>query len=357
MYNIIPKREEVNSTDNEYGYIKTGKTVNNTEINSLMPNKNQKKQLVFISLVLGFCVILYLLLSQIAGNLIYSTSIKEFYYGSFYGECLVDISYTVLCVFLPFFIGFLILRKIIPNSKNMLRFGKPKSASLFALAILSGLAALVLFDYITSYVLFVVSENGISYYTPENDVSYSAGTFVLDLVRSAFIPAFIEEFAIRGVIMQPLRRYGDFFAVLSSSFLFGLMHGNLSQGIFSFMLAMVIGYFVIITESIWTGVIIHFLNNSFSVILTTVRGYASDDVYRTIFAVSTLILFAVGIAAFVYLVSTKRKDMHINRPPCNDNRARNRYFSICALSFILTPTVLGAVIYMIVIIAKGIYSG
>lgn len=72
----------------------------------------------------------------------------------------------------------------------------------------------------------------------------------------------------RGVVMQPLRKYGDWFAILTSAFVFALMHGNLVQAPFAFIAGIGLGYAVIASGSLWTGILIHLLNNSISVIQT-----------------------------------------------------------------------------------------
>ena len=89
--------------------------------------------------------------------------------------------------------------------------------------------------------------------------------------------------------MQPLRRYGDAFAVAASSVIFALMHGNLIQAPFALIAGVGLGYFVISTGSIWTGVVIHFLNNLFSVVISLVQsntGQSADFAYTLTLSVS-----------------------------------------------------------------------
>ena len=51
--------------------------------------------------------------------------------------------------------------------------------------------------------------------TPED----GAG-LLLFFLRTALVPAFVEELCFRGVILQPLRRFGDWFAIFTSALLF-----------------------------------------------------------------------------------------------------------------------------------------
>lgn len=90
---------------------------------------------------------------------------------------------------------------------------------------------------------------------------------VLYFISIGILPAILEEAMFRGVILQSLRRYGDGFALIVSSVLFGVMHGNLVQAPYTMVVGFVIGYFVLYTGSIWPGVLIHFVNNGSSVVM------------------------------------------------------------------------------------------
>ena len=75
---------------------------------------------------------------------------------------------------------------------------------------------------------------------------------------TAIVPAVFEEFAFRGVVLNKLRKFGDSYAIIMSAVLFGLMHGNLSQIPFAFILGLVIGFIAVKTNSIIPGILIHF---------------------------------------------------------------------------------------------------
>ena len=96
----------------------------------------------------------------------------------------------------------------------------------------------------------------------------------------------------RGVVMQPLRKYGDWFAILTSAFVFALMHGNLVQAPFAFIAGIGLGYAVIASGSLWTGILVHLLNNSISVIQTIAIAYLPEGKA----AIVSAILIGVVIA-------------------------------------------------------------
>ncbi len=96
--------------------------------------------------------------------------------------------------------------------------------------------------------------------------------FFISFIAIAVTPAIIEELAVRGVVLQPLRRYGDKFAIVISAMLFSLLHGNMEQIPYTFTAGLMLGYVAIATGSLWPGIIIHFINNT---IATAIVG-ASD---------------------------------------------------------------------------------
>lgn len=74
---------------------------------------------------------------------------------------------------------------------------------------------------------------------------------------------FAEELVFRGVIMNGLRRFGRVFAIITSSLLFGFMHGSLAQGLFGCISGLVLGYLAMEYGLIWS-LLVHVLNNAFS---------------------------------------------------------------------------------------------
>jgi membrane protease YdiL (CAAX protease family) len=134
---------------------------------------------------------------------------------------------------------------------------------------------------------------------PESSIGY-----VIYFVYMAIAPAIMEEILFRGVILQSLRRFGDGFALLISAILFGIIHGNLVQAPNAFILGITIGFFVLKTGSLWTGILIHLFNNGVVLLLDEmVRYFGMSE--NTIYTInSTLIVIQVACAAIamVYLL-------------------------------------------------------
>lgn len=128
---------------------------------------------------------------------------------------------------------------------------------------------------------------------------------ILFFIVIAIVPAIAEEFLFRGVLLSVLRKYGDSFAIFSTAFLFGIMHGNLAQIPFAFIVGIVLGYMVVVTESILPAIILHFLNNGFSVVLSILGKYLPNNVMDIVSVVSMLVIYLLGFISIAIIAKSK----------------------------------------------------
>lgn len=135
------------------------------------------------------------------------------------------------------------------------------------LLILFGMAFCVLANYLVNYWLQFAGQFGVK--PRENAFEGVPGALplTLDLITYALIPALVEELVFRGWILGSLRPFGERRALLLSALIFGLMHMNLTQAPFAFMLGLLFGFIFLRTGRLWPGMAVHFLNNAMSVVL------------------------------------------------------------------------------------------
>ncbi len=98
----------------------------------------------------------------------------------------------------------------------------------------------------------------------------------LNIIVIALAPAIFEEIFFRGTLQKLLVFLfkNHHVGIFVCSFLFALVHLNFEQIIPMIFLSMVFGYLAFYTNSIIPTIILHFLNNSFAVIMT----YFSDKI-------------------------------------------------------------------------------
>lgn len=87
---------------------------------------------------------------------------------------------------------------------------------------------------------------------------------IILILALAVIPGIFEELFFRKTIINFSISHGKTFALLFSALLFGLLHMNLSQGLFAFVMGLLFGAIYLYTGDIKLTMFIHFLNNGFA---------------------------------------------------------------------------------------------
>ena len=264
-----------------------------------------KKEILLVSGILGLCIVVFHFLGEWMGKTTLSLVQSGAVPYDFTMQQIIQILYTILTILVPFAIGALVIKKI-QKRDVLLPFDKPKSGILFVEALGIGCIAIVAANLATALLVAVLGGFGIEFdsYKPESP----ATTYQLlwMLLSNAVVPALVEEFALRGVILQSLRKYGDAFAVFVSALIFAMMHGNMTQAPFAFILGAVLAMLVIMTGSLWTSMAVHLLNNTYSVFMNTLFD-KGDDLTTSMVTVSVYTLAAIyGAIALVYFFGMHR---------------------------------------------------
>ncbi len=123
-------------------------------------------------------------------------------------------------------------------------------------------------------------------YTMESSLlAASAGSTSLIMVLFAVIGApLYEEIIYRGFAMNVAKKYGKVFAIVISAVLFGVMHMNIPQAVFAFMMGLILGY-VAMEYSIWWAMAFHLINNGFGEAFVFLTRNLSENVQTIIYYV------------------------------------------------------------------------
>ena len=76
----------------------------------------------------------------------------------------------------------------------------------------------------------------------------------------------------RGFLLTAYERRGSYRAVVIVAILFGLFHFDIMNLLGPIFLGAVFGYYVIRTDSIFAGILAHFLNNAIVVVIQYLWG-------------------------------------------------------------------------------------
>ena len=268
--------------------------------------RGERKAIRTIGSVAGLCVIGYVVLQNlIALPIGFIPALSNLYKNSDEFFYLYIILSSVFTMMIPFVIGGLYLKK--KTGTEIFCFDAPKDTSLAVPAVPMGLLVCLVGNLLT--VLFVegMGKIGFSLTSPDFNTPESITGRLLYIVAIGIIPPLTEELSIRGCIMQPLRRYGDVFAIFASSLLFAILHGNLVQAPFAFIAGLGLGYICCVTGSLWPSIIVHCLNNSYSVFEEfIVADIADEKLQYIILNGSQAALIGAGIVgALLFLYKIK----------------------------------------------------
>lgn len=133
-----------------------------------------------------------------------------------------------------------------------------------------------------------------------SSVNYSTLNFFIDLFIVAVLPAFCEEFLHRGILLQGIKHAGFKKAIVISSLLFALLHFNIQQTSYAFVIGLIMGFVSVVSKNIYPAMIIHFTNNAISTYLE----YASANDWWLGDIIEKLQTFLVTYnAVWVFIIS------------------------------------------------------
>lgn len=118
------------------------------------------------------------------------------------------------------------------------------------------------------------------------------------VMYACIIGPVFEEFIYRGAVLRSFEKYGRWFAILISSILFGLMHGNFYQIFMAIGVGIILGYLA--TEySIKLSILLHIINNTLVTVLSQITSHFSENVGNNIDNSMAYISAIILIIAFV----------------------------------------------------------
>lgn len=166
--------------------------------------------------------------------------------------------------------------------KQALRTKKSLNFATFLLLIPTALFLEVTVSFI-SYITALPFGNAVS----DTMAGISGYPVIVNILLIAVLPALAEEAVFRGVLYRGLRKHGFWKAALVSSLFFGLIHMNINQFSYAFVLGIVLCLLGEATGSFWAPVMVHFCINLTSVL--AMRDLASQVDYEEILSTETVL--------------------------------------------------------------------
>jgi len=98
--------------------------------------------------------------------------------------------------------------------------------------------------------------------------------FLVALIVIGVFPSVFEELMFRGIMLRGYERLGKFAAVAITGILFGFLHMSFANFPALIILGIVLGYVVYRSDSVYTGMLYHFIHNSIAVTFMFLAGLA-----------------------------------------------------------------------------------
>lgn len=161
---------------------------------------------------------------------------------------------------------------------------------------------------------------------------------IMYFLYAAFMGPLVEELVMRGGIAYRLQKYGKVFSIIFSAIVFGFFHMNFVQGVFAFLVGIMLAYIAIEYSFGW-AVFFHILNNfGFNLILgtfmTNVVGEAQAE------TISLTIMSIAAVASVIFLGMYRKQIVQY----VQENRTAKGTYKVAFSS------ILGGVFFIICII-------
>lgn len=129
-----------------------------------------------------------------------------------------------------------------------------------------------------------------------------------NMMYIALVPALAEEFMFRGIFYHSYRQWGIWKAALCSGLCFGLVHMNLNQFLYVFVLGVIFALLVEATGSVISAILAHFTINAGSVSMLALQAelemmLGSETALDVAGATETLSRQDIILALQVYAIS------------------------------------------------------
>ena len=162
------------------------------------------------------------------------------------------------------------------------------------------------FNLIGTFLNLIISEITGSSFMEMNPVADMMEAITpASVIYACILGPFMEELLCRGFLLKRARLFGDWTAVVYTSVIFGLMHGNIAQFLYATVIGLIFGYVAVKTNSIKYTVLIHIVINTYNMALAwgeTVIFDIGFDILNVMYLLAVLLNMAVLIISGVILL-------------------------------------------------------
>lgn len=157
-------------------------------------------------------------------------------------------------------------------------------------------------QFMTSYIVTAVSlafPRWLETYEKLLETSGISGSLSIPMaLYGALIGPIAEEFLFRGITLRQAEKFLPFWAAnILQALIFGVYHMNMLQGIYAFVIGLLLGY-VCKRGKIHSSILLHILFNIWGLFLSNLLNFGSTPTAAMVFFLLTIVLFVGGMFCF-----------------------------------------------------------
>ncbi|MCR5619859.1 MAG: CPBP family intramembrane metalloprotease [Lachnospiraceae bacterium] len=148
----------------------------------------------------------------------------------------------------------------------------------FLVGLIIALGLMYTGNFIGTYIGLMIEAFAPQAQASTNDVQelVFSGDLIINIVIMVVIGPIVEELLFRKLLCDRLRPYGEGVTVVVTGLLFGLFHGNLTQGVYAFLLGCFMAYVYLRTGRVTITIVYHIVLNFIGSIVPLLALNATD---------------------------------------------------------------------------------
>ena len=199
-----------------------------------------------------------------------------------------------------------------------------------------GFSGVLLANNLGTWWMLLLDRLGIPLQESAVEIPKNSQELMRGILLIGVLPGVCEELFFRGMMLSAWERRGTKTALIVSAVLFALLHGSIMGFPVQLLMGFVLGYLLLVSNSLYTGMTYHTVYNSATLILAylSAQGGAADSavyehlteyVEQTIGYMPLLQSTLMTIGFFVFVLILMQKGLpKIEWKPSEENRRLNR---------------------------------
>lgn len=166
---------------------------------------------------------------------------------------------------------------------------------------------------------------------------------MLVLLYTCILAPITEELLFRGFLLKSLSVVSTRFGVIVTALLFGLMHGNVQQGILGVLVGLFLGKIVIRHNSLTPSILAHIALNTSSTLISVLLALLPENIGNVAILPLEFVVLAMAVMGVAFWFGKERKEPLPY--PTQKQATRNRVFWSSPLLLLAFAALLGLMVY------------